>query len=75
MFNQYQDIMSVFDVAEALYIGKNRVYELLESDELKGFRIGRVWKIPRSSVEQYVLKQSGLPSPIYNNSTLTGKNK
>ena len=60
MFNQYQDIMSVFDVAEALYIGKNRVYELLESDELKGFRIGRVWKIPRSSVEQYVLKQSGL---------------
>ena len=62
MFNQYQDIMSVFDVAEALYIGKNRVYELLESDELKGFRIGRVWKIPRSNVEQYVLKQSGLPN-------------
>lgn len=75
MFNQYQDIMSVFDVAEALYIGKNRVYELLESDELKGFRIGRVWKIPRSSVEQYVLQQSGLTNPIYNNSMLAGKNK
>ncbi|MBE5965287.1 MAG: helix-turn-helix domain-containing protein [Lachnospira sp.] len=60
MFNQYPDIMSVFDVAEALYIGKNRVYELLELGQLKGFRIGHVWKIPRKSVEEYVLSQSGL---------------
>lgn len=30
MFNQYQNIMSIYDISEALYIGKNRVYELLE---------------------------------------------
>ena len=59
MFNQYQDIMSVFDVAEALCIGKNRVYELLEQNQLKGFRIGRVWKIPRSCLEEYILAQTG----------------
>lgn len=58
VFNQYPDIMSVFDVAEALCIGKNRVYELLEQRLLKGFRIGRVWKIPRKCVEEYVLSQS-----------------
>ena len=46
MLEQYQDILSVYDVAEALYIGKNRVYELLEKKLLKGFRIGMVWKIP-----------------------------
>ena len=62
MFNQYPDIMTVFDVAESLCIGKNRVYELLENDSLKGFRIGRVWKIPRKSVEEYVVNQSGLHS-------------
>lgn len=60
MFNQYQDILSVLDAAEALFIGKNRIYELLEKGELKGFRIGRVWKIPKESLEEYVRKNSGL---------------
>lgn len=60
MFNHYQDVMDVYDVAEALCIGKNRVYELLGKGSLKGFRIGRVWKIPRAAVEEYILTQSRL---------------
>lgn len=60
MFNQYDEILTVFDVAEMLCIGKNRVYELLNKGDLQGFRIGRVWKIPRESVELYVRKSSGL---------------
>jgi excisionase family DNA binding protein len=58
MFHQYQDIMSVYDVSEALYIGKNRVYKLLENGDLKGFRIGKVWKIPKRNLEEYVMDQS-----------------
>lgn len=60
MFEQYPDIMSVFDVSDALYIGKNRTYELLETGELKGFRIGHIWKIPKNSLEEYVFQQSRL---------------
>lgn len=60
MLAQYQDIMSVYDAAEALCIGKNRVYELLGGGELKGFRIGRVWKIPKESLREYILTQSRL---------------
>lgn len=60
MLDQYQDIMTVFDAAEALHIGKNRVYELLETGLLKGFRIGRVWKIPKNALQQYILTQSNL---------------
>lgn len=60
MLEQYQDILSVFDVAEVLFIGKNRVYELLEKKELKGFRIGRVWKIPREALQEYILRKSNL---------------
>ena len=60
MLNQYNDIMSVTDIAEVLCIGKNRVYELLESKSLKGFRIGRVWKIPKESLQEYITNQSGL---------------
>ena len=60
MLDQYQDIMTIYDVAEALFIGKNRVYELLEKGNLKGFRIGRVWKIPKEAVQEYILTQSRL---------------
>ena len=60
MFNEYDDILNIPEVCEALHIGKNRVYELLNTGQLKGFRIGRIWKIPRESVSEYVYKQSGL---------------
>lgn len=60
MFEHYKDVMDVYDVAEALCIGKNRVYELLGNGSLKGFRIGRIWKIPRTAVQEYILTQSNL---------------
>ncbi len=60
MLNQYSDIMSVPDVAEVLSIGKNRVYELLENNAIKGFKIGRVWKIPKEALQEYIKVQSNL---------------
>ena len=60
MLDQYQDIMSVYDVTEALCVGKNRVYELLENGSLKGFRIGKIWKITREALREYILTQSRL---------------
>lgn len=60
MLDQYQDIMTTFDVAEALCIGKNRVYELLGDGSLKGFRIGNIWKIPKEAVREYIMTQSRL---------------
>lgn len=60
MLSQYPDIMNVWDVSEVLCVGKNRVYELLEKGALKGFRIGRVWKIPKDALQDYILTQSRL---------------
>ena len=62
MLNQYSDILSVPDVAEVLSIGKNRVYELLENNAIKGFRIGRVWKIPKAAIQEYIIEQNNLCS-------------
>ena len=53
--NEY-DILTPEEVMEYLNIGKNSVYALLNSGELKGFRIGRNWKIPRKSLDSYVDK-------------------
>ena len=60
MLNDYEDIMTVSDISKILYIGKNRVYELLETGKLKCFRIGRVWKIPKEALKDYILVQSHL---------------
>ena len=60
MLEQYQDIMTIYDVAEALCIGKNRVYELLEKKELKVSGLGRVWKIPKEALKEYILSRSNL---------------
>ena len=60
MFDEYEDMMSAEEVSEALRIGHNTVYSLLKSGELKAFRCGKNWKIPRTAVEQFVLEHSGL---------------
>ena len=50
MFDEYEDMMSAEEVSEALRIGHNTVYSLLKSGELKAFRCGKNWKIPRTAV-------------------------
>lgn len=49
------------EVAEMLMVGKNRVYELLNKEELKGMRIGKsTWRIPKEAVLQFIREQSRL---------------
>lgn len=57
--NDYE-ILTPEEVADYLYIGMNGVYKLLESGKLKAFRIGRNWKIPKASLDEYILSESGL---------------
>lgn len=54
MENTNTSIMTVDELCETLLIGKNTAYKLLISGELKGFRIGRIWKIPRDSLNEYI---------------------
>ena len=48
-------VLSVSEVAEYLGVGKNRVYELLNTGKLNGFRMGSTWKISRMALENYIL--------------------
>lgn len=58
MFTEYNDILCVADVCEILMIGRNRVYELLNTGLLKGFRVGKSnWRIPKKSLEVYILQR------------------
>lgn len=48
------EIMRFEEVMEFLSIGKNTLYTLLNNREINAFKIGKVWKIPKKSVEKYI---------------------
>lgn len=58
MIQDAYEILTPEDVMEELLVGKNAVYNILRSGELKGFRVGRNWKIPRKAVEEYIDKKT-----------------
>lgn len=58
MLDRYNDVLTITDLCEILMIGRNRAYELLKNGELRGFQLGRTWKIPKIAVEEYLRKRS-----------------
>lgn len=60
MYNDTNDIITVEELCELLHIGYNSAYSLLNSGEIKAFKIGRIWKISRLAVEEFILSQSNL---------------
>ena len=59
MLEEYPDILTVEEACEALRVGNNALYALLGSGELKGYRNGRVWRIPKLAVQEYILRGMG----------------
>ena len=60
MFEQYPDILTVEEVCEALRMGYNAVYDLLNDRKLKAYKNGRVWRITKQALIQYVSESSRL---------------
>ena len=54
MENVEQPLMTLEELCDALMIEKNAAYRLLKEGKIKAFRIGRIWKIPRSSLMEYL---------------------
>lgn len=60
MFNQYPDVLTVEQMAEALRIGKNKAYELVNNRVIGYKRIGRKILIPKTCLIDY------MQSAVYN---------
>lgn len=54
LFEYYPDVMTVQQVRQALKIGRPAVYKLLESNQIRCFKIGNAYKIPKSSLIEYI---------------------
>lgn len=49
-----EEIITIDEMCEILNIGKNTAYRLLANQEIQAFKIGRLWKIPKSSILAYI---------------------
>ena len=52
MLEQYDDLLTLDELCEVLQIGRNTAYQILNSGFVPAFRIGRRWKIPKTSVQE-----------------------
>ncbi|MBQ8171748.1 MAG: helix-turn-helix domain-containing protein [Oscillospiraceae bacterium] len=57
MFEEYRDIVTVGELCVMLRICPARAYALLNSGQIKEFRPGRMWQIPKTSVIEYIERQ------------------
>ena len=55
MFTNYNEneLLSIEQLCDKLFISHTTAYKLLQSGEIKAFKLG-TWKIPAKSVEEYI---------------------
>lgn len=58
MLNKYPDVLTVKETREILRIGMNNMYHILQSGELKSIKIGRIYKIKKENVIEYIDRKS-----------------
>ena len=58
--NNDMELVTLEELCYILSIGKNRAYELLKKKAIKSFKIGKVWKIPRAAINQFIIEQAKL---------------
>ena len=54
MFEDLPDILTFEECRSVLKIGKNSLLQMLWEEELKGFKIGRCWRIPKYELMNYI---------------------
>lgn len=62
-YHDPSELITIEELCQLLSIGPNTAYSLLNENRIKAFRIGKIWKIPRISVQEYIYTQSGLKAP------------
>ncbi len=51
---KYDNILTVEDLMDFLAVGRSTAYSLLRSGQIKCIKIGRVYKIPKENVLNYI---------------------
>ena len=57
LFEEYPEIVTVFDLMDMLKIGRNLAYRLVRKGDIKCRKVGRDFKITKSAVIEYLTKK------------------
>lgn len=60
MQESYVELVTIDELCELLMIGRSTAYSLLRNNDIKAFKIGKVCKIAKASIEQYIMERSNL---------------
>jgi len=59
MFSSYDDeILTVAELAEYLKVGMNTAYSLVNSGEIRSFKVGGSYRIERNSIAEYIVNKN-----------------
>ena len=56
-------LLTVAEGARLLQISPNMAYELIRQKRIPFIRLGRIIRIPRFGLEQWIAREAGLPEP------------
>ena len=54
MLSDYNDYLTPYEAAYELALSLTTIYNLLRSKKLPGFKVGRVWRIPKDALEKLI---------------------
>ncbi|MBC9810719.1 helix-turn-helix domain-containing protein [Carnobacterium maltaromaticum] len=54
LFNNYSDLLNFKELCEALNIGKNTAYRLLNENKILSLKLGREYRIPKIYVIKFI---------------------
>ena len=57
MFREYPDILSIAQLQTMLGISRHLAYDLISNGSIHGIKIGKAYKVPKTSVVKYLLKE------------------
>ena len=57
MLENFKDVLTVEELCEALKIGKRLAYSLLKEGTIPSRRIGRIYRIPKNAIIDYLTAQ------------------
>lgn len=73
MNNGNKDLLTVEAMCEKLKVSRNTAYHLLATQKVRGFKVGRSWRIPLGSVEAFIADQINVEEEKSNEAERNGR--
>ena len=54
MLEQYSDVLNVGEIASILHVSKGLVYNLIHSNQIRGFLVGRKYRVLKTELIRFL---------------------